>query len=92
MPRGSRGCGFSSWPERLKLPREKVAGVEGSIGEVASVATLRDEMEELRYAEGLWSEVDLLRSLSELGIAVLMPPGMEEERALWPLIESMLPP
>lgn len=56
------------------------------------MATLREEMEELRYAEGLWSEVDLLRSLSELGIAVLMPLGIEDERALWPLIESMLPP
>jgi hypothetical protein len=37
------------WPERLKLfPREKVAGVEGSIGDVTSVATLRDEIEEFR--------------------------------------------
>jgi hypothetical protein len=32
----------------LKLPREYVVGVDGSIGEVASVATLRDEIDELR--------------------------------------------
>jgi hypothetical protein len=61
------------------------------MGEVASVATLREEMELLRYADGLWSEVERLRSLSELGMAVLIAPGIDDESALW-LSESMLPP
>lgn len=36
-----------------------------SIGDVASVATLRDEIDDVRYSDELWSDCDRLRSRIE---------------------------